>query len=206
MFKYFLLLAALVAISIASETIPECDNYDCPVYTLLSSNSSYEVREYDSALWARTKVQAFYFEEAVNIGFNRLFDYITGENADNIDIDMTAPVAVQIFPGEGPFCKSTFIVSFYVPSVYQQQSNPPPAPTNPEVFIEMLPETVKAVYMFPGYITSWSQLIDPINDLSAYVESEGFATLPNIETYAGYDSPFVLSNRHNEIWMDVLKY
>ena len=70
----------------------------------------------------------------------------------------------------------------------------------------MLPETVKAVYMFPGYITSWSQLIDPINELSGYVESEKFTTLPNIETYAGYDSPFVLSNRHNEIWMDVLKY
>ena len=53
-------------------------------------------------------------------------------------IDMTAPVATKVLPGQGPNCNSFFTQSFYVPYVNQAD---PPKPTNPEVFLETFPAT-----------------------------------------------------------------
>jgi hypothetical protein len=205
--KIFILVSIIIAVAYAG-SIPECSQYDCPPYTVLSTDeaASIEVRQYLSVRWVRTAVQSFYYEEAVNIGFNRLFDYITGANSEGIDISMTAPVATQVIPGAGPFCESTFIISFFVPFEYQEPNPAPPTPTDENVFIETLPETTKAVKMFPGYITRWDQYIAPITDLVSYCESEGYKFVPNIETTAGYDSPFQLYDRHNEIWIDILNY
>lgn len=77
----------------------------------------------------------------------RLFKYISGDNqgghwlerlsvlrqdgyflvlhqcasllADSIKIPMTSPVAVHVSAGQGPFCKSTFSVAFFVPAEFQ---------------------------------------------------------------------------------------
>jgi hypothetical protein len=202
-----ILCVALIAI-VAADSIPECNHYNCPPYTVLSSDTdaSVEIRQYNSVRWVRTAVQSFYYDDAVNIGFNRLFDYIAGANADGIAIPMTAPVATQVIPGAGPFCESTFIISFFVPDMYQTPNPPPPTPTDDTVFVETLPQTVKAVYMFPGYIMKWDQLIAPITDLVTYCTAAGYEFVPNIETVAGYDSPFHLFDRHNEIWIDIWNY
>ena len=45
----------------------------------------------------------------------RLFDYIGGQNEPNVKINMTAPVVTKVEHGDGPFCKSNFTVSFFVP-------------------------------------------------------------------------------------------
>jgi hypothetical protein len=52
----------------------------------------------------------------------RLFDYIGGANDASAKIPMTAPVATKITPSAGPFCKSNFTVSFFVPFDYQVKS------------------------------------------------------------------------------------
>lgn len=49
----------------------------------------------------------------------KLFGYISGGNAANAKIDMTAPVLTKVEPGQGPTCESTFTVSFYNPYKYQ---------------------------------------------------------------------------------------
>ena len=45
----------------------------------------------------------------------RLFDYIGGKNEPNVKLNMTAPVVTKVEHGDGPFCKSNFTVSFFVP-------------------------------------------------------------------------------------------
>ena len=54
-----------------------------------------------------------------------LFDYIQGKNNYKQKIEMTAPVITEVSPSDGPFCKSSFVVSFFVPKL--NQANPPPA-------------------------------------------------------------------------------
>ena len=89
-------------------------------------------------MWVSTDFQVMMadYDQASGDAFNRLFEYISGENSRNEVVDMTAPVITKVMPGEGPNCSSYFTMSFYVP--YALQSNPP-APTSADVYLEMHP-------------------------------------------------------------------
>ena len=69
--------------------------------------------------------------------FWKLFNYISGQNAKQIKIPMTAPVSILIEPGAGPNCESTFTTAFYVPAAFQEDT---PEPTEEGVSIEERPE------------------------------------------------------------------
>ena len=45
----------------------------------------------------------------------RLFNYIGGENEEDMKINMTAPVLTETTPSGGPFCKQKYTVGFFVP-------------------------------------------------------------------------------------------
>ena len=138
------------------------------------------------------------YDEAVRMGFMRLFKYIEGENEKKEKIPMTAPVAVIIQPGQGPFCKNNFTVNFFVP--FEDQTDPA-APTNKEVFISTQPKFCAYVISYGGYSN--------INDIQKYSEELDEALVKDglgdtyrkdIFFYAGYDSPFRVFDRHNELW------
>lgn len=138
------------------------------------------------------------YDKAVRMGFQRLFDYIEGENVKKVKIPMTAPVAVEIQPGQGPFCKNNFTVNFFIP--FEDQASPV-APTNKDVFISTLPEFCAYVIVYGGYSN--------IDDIQKYSEELGEALVKDglgdtfrkdVFFFAGYDSPFRPINRHNEIW------
>merc|ERR1719174_2173857 len=63
--------------------------------------------------------------QATSEGFELLFAYISGANARNESIAMTAPVWTAIGPGAGPFCSSTFRVGFSVPASLQAAAPEP---------------------------------------------------------------------------------
>lgn len=132
------------------------------------------------------------------MGFMRLFDYIEGDNVKKMKIPMTAPVAVEIEPGQGPFCKNNFTVNFFVP--FEDQADPA-APTNKDVFISSLPAFTAYVIVYGGYSN--------LDDIQKYSEQLGEDLVKDglgdtfrkdVFFYAGYDSPFKPENRHNEIW------
>lgn len=188
---------------------PECRRFNCPQNSVLmttvdpTTNATIQLRYYEPARWVRTNISSISYEEAGNEGFYKLFDYISGANEEGIKIDMTAPVSTQIFPGAGPFCKSNFIVSFYVPEEYQYPNPAPPTPTEEDVWVEMLPATIKAVYLFDGYATVEKNIVTPITQLDKFVIENNLKFIPNVETVAQYDSPYHFIDRHNEIWIDV---
>ena len=122
-------VAVVAVLAVAASAAPVqdepifCHGLDCPKYTVLNSTKDYEVRQYAKSQWARTTVEIDNYTTAVDIGFQRLFLYISGQNVDKKHIPMTAPVTVKVVPGAGPYCNSTFIISFMVP--FSFQPNPP---------------------------------------------------------------------------------
>ncbi|CAN4104331.1 unnamed protein product [Withania somnifera] len=112
---------------------------------------------------------------------SQLFVYIQGKNNYQETIEMTVPVITQVKPSDGPFCASSFVVSFYVP---KNQPNPPPAKADDDI-----PKQAAALSASIAG-TKWAAAID---------KSQA-ADNNTMYTVAGYKSPFEFKNRINEIW------
>ena len=78
-----------------------CHGIDCPSYSNTTTDSI-EVRSYSTELWSSTDVYGVSLDDAMDTGFNRLFNYISGANEGSVAIPMTAPVKVTLTPGDGP--------------------------------------------------------------------------------------------------------
>ncbi|MBN3306049.1 heme-binding protein 2 [Amia ocellicauda] len=157
----------------------------------------YEIREYEQTKWASTAVSGMQYDAALNTGFMRLFRYIQGNNEKKAKIEMTAPVTCLVDPGAGPFCETTFTTSFYVPEEHQADT---PKPSDPDVFIEDRKTLTVFVRTYGGFSNEQKsreellQLIESLRrDGQQFVEEQYYT--------AGYDSPFKMLNRHNEVWL-----
>ncbi|MQL41400.1 heme-binding protein, partial [Escherichia coli] len=105
---------------------PTCKRIECPSHDIIEVGNGYQIRRYNSTVWiSNPPIQDISLVEATRTGFLRLFDYIQGKNNYKQKIEMTAPVITEVSPSDGPFCKSSFVVSFFVPK--ENQANPPPA-------------------------------------------------------------------------------
>ncbi|GAA6234315.1 heme-binding protein 2 [Lates japonicus] len=157
----------------------------------------YEIRTYHPTKWISTSVSGMDLDAAMNTGFRRLFKYIQGENKGKVKVEMTAPVTGRVVPGDGPACESQFTVSFYIPEEHQDN---PPEPTDPDVFLEHRKEFTVYVRTYGGF----SNATVKREELLKLVESLKRDGVPYVEKpyyVAGYDSPFKLTNRRNEVWI-----
>ncbi|KAJ6751918.1 hypothetical protein OIU85_002344 [Salix viminalis] len=168
---------------------PSCSRIECPVFDVIQLGNGYEIRRYNSSVWMSTSsIQDISLVEATRTGFLRLFDYIQGKNSYEEKIEMTAPVITEVSPSDGPFCESSFTVSFYVPK--ENQANPPPA------------KGLHVQRWKPTYVAEAAALQASLADTiwAAAIEK----SLPDSTTVyavAQYNSPFEFDNRVNEIWM-----
>ncbi|XP_004244318.1 uncharacterized protein [Solanum lycopersicum] len=183
---------------------PTCQRIECPNYDLIESGKDYEIRRYDSPMWMSTApIDDISYVSATRTGFLRLFDYIQGKNKYHETVKMTAPVIIQVKPSDGPFCASSFVVSFYVPK--KNQPNPPPAKG---LHLQKWGDTYVAVRQFSGFIAD-DDLPREAAALSASIAGTNWAAAidkshaadnTTLYTVAGYNSPFEFKNRVNEIW------
>lgn len=206
-------LLCTVYLSLVSIAFAAKDEFEAPWY-YHSLNGPYfdvadvdtEARSYPAALWASTDVLSTNIDEAGSIGFNRLFDYISGKNDAGIAIDMTTPVLTKVQPGDGPNCNSTFTVSFYVPYIYQTAEGPP-KPTAENVYIQTIAEKYVAVSEFDGYAVQAKDIAKTVSlskEISDSKEVMQDSSAGDVWYLAGYDPPFRITNRHNEVWLDIV--
>ena len=163
-----------------------------------------QIRNYAADLWANTIIESNDIKEAGSIGFTRLFDYISGANADKVTIEMTTPVLTTVQPGAGPNCNSSFTVSFYVPYMYQNEQGPL-KPTSEDIFIGKIGPLQVAISEFSGF-TVQSEIIAKTVELESEVSASSTIkadSSTDIWYFAGYDPPFRITNRHNEVWIPV---
>ncbi len=111
---------------------------------------------------------------------------------------MTAPVTVDVAPGQGPTCGSNFTVSFFVSN---DMDAAPPAPSSPDVFLRAAGAADVYVRAFGGWAQQ-ARVVKQAAALQSELRAAGVAVpVQGGFTTAGYDSPFRVADRHNEIWV-----
>ncbi|XP_029352598.1 heme-binding protein 2 [Echeneis naucrates] len=162
-----------------------------------NKEKDYEIRTYHPTKWVSTSLSEMQLDAAMNTGFRRLFKYIQGNNQNKVKVEMTAPVTCLVVPGAGPACESKFTVSFYIPEEHQAS---PPEPSDPDVFVESRKEFTAYVRTYGGF-SNENMKREESQKLQESLQRDGVPYLQQPYYYAGYDSPFKLTNRRNEVWI-----
>merc|ERR1712241_1171047 len=167
-------------------------NLETVPYTVVATHhvgkSSFEERNYEGGLkWVCTK------SDSDNGMFHKLYEYITGSNSENENIDMTTPVSTKWDKnGVHEEC-------FYLNKEHQLN---PPKPSSPDVYIV----TRSAMTIYTRKISKhfWHQMtveewMKESADLDKMIKSLGFKTKSDEMYVNGYTSPMAF-NQRSELW------
>lgn len=178
-----------------------------PVFTVIEKKADYEVRRYQSILYAETEIDSD-FAEAGNKAFRILADYIFGNNKPRTEIAMTVPVqqasrSVKIAmtaPVTQEEKNGKYLVRFTMPSQYTMETIP--EPVDKRITLKQVPNKEFAVYSYTG---SWSQS-NYNQHLARFRESlqRDQRELIGEPIFARFNSPWMIwFLRRNEIWIEV---
>jgi len=185
-----------------------------PEYEVLHADGKIEYRLYSGYVVAETAVKASDgYNGASNEGFRRLFKYITGANAVEADIAMTAPVQMSM-PASGEKIDMTapvqtsmkgeeLNVAFMLPSQFSFENAP--QPTDTRVVIKKMPARVMAVIRYSGRWTEANREKYAFR-LQDYLNQNGVVAISGPES-AAYNAPFTPPfMRRNEIMFEIEDY
>ncbi len=192
LFLIITLLAIVLLVLFQSFTIMSSNKTEEQKYTVILKEDDFEVRFYPSTTIAKINSNAKTYKELSGPGFRKLAGYIFGGNDENKNISMTSPVHMNIND-------SISSMSFVMPSTYSQENLPKPNDKN--IIIEKTPDEYAAVLKFGGFASD--------DDLKLYSEKllkilseKGIVAYGNAR-YLGYNPPYQLLKRRNEIIISV---
>ncbi|CDP16932.1 unnamed protein product [Coffea canephora] len=202
--KLFLSYIILTVMMVDLCLIAQSREIESPQYTVVHSESDFEVRFYRDSVWMSAPAKETSFRKATKDGFHRLFQYIQGANLNFSRIYMTAPVLTSIVPGAGPLHASAYFVKLYLPLKFQAS---PPLPL-PE--LDLAPDSWSshciAVRQFSGFARD-SNIVKEAEKLAISLSRSQWANSTSHSEYAysiaQYNSPFRIIGRKNEVWVDV---
>jgi len=176
-------------------------------YEVIDKEGKFEIRQYKPQIVAETIVNAD-FDEAGNMAFRRLFNYISGENRKKESIAMTAPVnqksssqkIAMTAPVNQQQSEGNYVVSFLMPSKYTIQTLPEPLDSS--VRLRQIPVRKIAAVRYSG---SWSRTKYEAKKilLEEFIRSKGLR-ITGQDIFARYDPPFQIPFlRRNEVLFEV---
>jgi SOUL heme-binding protein len=185
-----LILTTVIAIGLPASAV----GIEKLEYTIEAHVGEVEIRNYASHLLATMSVNED-FESAGNSGFRPLFRFITGQNANEEDISMTAPV-LQAPDRQG------WQVSFVMPRQYDSGSLP--APTDTRIRIVAVPGERLAAIQYSG---NWSKArFEAFETRLVETISKSEWEICGNARWARYDPPFMPTfMRRNEVLLPVGK-
>jgi hypothetical protein len=186
-------IAIFIVIIFQSFTLMSANKTEEQKYTVVLKDKDFEIRFYPSTTVATIHSNAKTYKELSGSGFRTLAGYIFGGNETNTSISMTSPVHMNIND-------SVSSMSFVMPSSYNEENLP--KPNDPDVLIQKTADEYVAVIQFGGFASD--------KDLSFYSEKlqnilkeKGITSYGN-PRFLGYNPPFQLVNRRNEIIVSVI--
>lgn len=160
-------------------------------YKVIKDFKSFEIRQYDAALFSYIKMPYDNYENSSGKGFRQLAGYIFGGNDKNEKIAMTTPVAMTV--------EDSVVMKFMIPR--HMNLSDMPGPNNPNIKFKKEEEKTMAAISFSGWAS------DP--KISEYTEklknllSEEQILYKGPFSFLGYNPPYEVLNRKNEIVVEV---
>lgn len=185
-------LIALVVFGIAFMVVAfKTSDIETPAYTVLHRINEVEIRQYPNMVVAKTALTSSSFEEAGSQGFRSIANYIFGGNEQNQKIAMTAPVVMNMGDSASMY--------FVMPSAYKKDALPKPAASN--VRIEEEGSKTLAVLRYGGF-SSDEKIKSHCDRLGKTLTEQGIQTKGSY-MYMGYNAPWDVVNRRNEVAIEV---
>ncbi|KAJ7569311.1 hypothetical protein O6H91_01G072000 [Diphasiastrum complanatum] len=192
--------------AVAAASWRKGDDLESPQYSLVHSESDFEIRKYNNTVWITAHEDDTSFTVGTYKGFHKLFQYIEGANLNSSRVPMTSPIMTGIVPSFGPSHSFAFIVRLYVPAAFQK--SPPVALPELNLKVERLGEQCIAVRKFSGFARD-SNIAKEVAKLSLslkespwkYTFSEKPAIGHDAYSIAQYRRPFQIFFRVNEVWV-----
>jgi len=186
-----------------------CHELDCPEFKTVrkikvknddGDDVTIEERCYPQTNWVKTSMDGKKDDMSYSPMFRKLFKYITGENVEKAKIEMTAPVLVSVKDMNDDET-SHASMGFFIPPAEAASA---PAPTRDDVTVGQMSPMCVYVLSYGGWQMSLnSKFRGKVDELKANLKKAGIEDIDESAgpMFAGYDSPWRLLNRHNEVML-----
>ena len=148
---------------------------ETPNYKVIKTFGDVEIREYPQMILAQTKLGGKRYKSNGNNGFGVVANYIFGGNQQQQKIAMTAPVIMNMSDTEAS-------MSFVMPSQYQLVSQ----------------DSMKLAVLRFGGFSSDEKIAKHAQLLTQVLKENNILTKGSL-LYMGYNAPWDLINRRNEV-------
>ena len=166
---------------------------EMPSYRVIKKYGDIEIREYPAMIVAQTQLMQSSNQEKMSNGFRTIAGYIFGGNERNQKIAMTAPVVMKM--------GDTASMYFMMPKKYSSNQLPKPNSTKVEIVEEQA--RVLAVIRYSGF--SSEKKIEKYKNKLAAIVSKNNLKVTGPYMYMGYNAPWDVINRRNEIAIEVVE-
>jgi len=163
-------------------------------YEILADFDGFEIRKYPELLVASTPLTSDSYSANSRAGFQKIASYIFGGNSSNLKISMTSPVQMEISDHSS--------MSFYMPSEMSREQLP--IPNRNDVNIKIEPMKIVASIEFSGWASD-SVLEEKFKELKNKL-IENKIDFEDNYSYLGYNPPYQLVNRKNEVIIKLINY
>jgi hypothetical protein len=163
-------------------------------YNTLATFENFEIRFYPELTVASTALPQNGYSENSRLGFRKIAGYIFGGNSTNTQISMTSPVQMKM--------DNDASMSFYMPPTMNIADLP--TPNNAQVLVEQQPSKTVAVIRFSGWASDQT-LEEKYQELKRLLEENNIDFKDSYE-YLGYNPPYQLINRVNEVTIELVDY
>lgn len=182
------LLCFLVVQGFAYKTQNNIETYP---YEVLKKFDEFEIRAYDARLFSTVKLNTKNYEESSSNGFSILAGYIFGGNEKNEKIAMTSPVVMTL--------DDSMTMKFMLPEEFEKASLP--KPNSSQIKFEEEPKRIIAAIQFGGWANDQKIEIHK----SKLIEALAKEKIKHSDKFSffGYNAPYEMSNRRNEVIVDV---
>jgi hypothetical protein len=193
--SFMIILAIVLAVFILFQSymVVSTNSTEIQPYKVVKKEEGFEIRFYSATTMATVQSSAKTYQDLSGPGFRKLAGFIFGSNDKNTKIAMTSPVHMDIN-------NNASSMSFVMPKGYDSSNLP--QPKDPSVKIELSADEYVAAISFGGF-ASEEKIKLYEEKLQKLLQNKEIKTIGNFR-YLGYNPPYQLMDRRNEIIISIV--